>query len=480
MVPYFTPRHLPGGLATVPAHSPTDRATRIELTSFSTIQMRTFHLTWFAFFLAFFGWFGIAPLMTEVRDDLGLTKAQIGNTVIASVLVTIVARLAVGRLVERYGPRRTYAWLLVIGALPVMSIGLAQNYETFVVFRLLIGAVGASFVVTQYHTSLMFAPNVVGTANATTAGWGNLGGGIAQMAMPLVLILLVSLGLSEAMGWRVAMIMPGAAMILAGLAYYRFTRDTPAGDFRELPDEMRPGRRSGGTFLLACRDTRVWALFVLYGACFGIELTLNNVAALYFHDRFGLTTAVAGVVAGLFGLMNIFARTLGGFFGDRFGIRYGLKGRVWFLGATILAEGLALVAFSQVSVLLLAIPVLIIFSTFVQMAEGATFAVVPFVNPRAVGSVAGVVGAGGNAGAVLAGFLFRTSMPMGTAFLVLGIAVVIASVAVVAIRFSSEVEAAAQRDVATAVSASRSASRPALARVPHEPERTPVVGEANS
>ena len=43
--------------------------------------MRTFHTTWFAFFLAFFGWFGIAPLMAIVREDLMLTKAEIGNTI---------------------------------------------------------------------------------------------------------------------------------------------------------------------------------------------------------------------------------------------------------------------------------------------------------------------------------------------------------------------------------------------------------------
>ena len=57
------------------------KATGIRLFSVSTPPMRTFHMTWMAFFLAFFGWFGIAPMMAIVRDDLGLTKTQVGNTV---------------------------------------------------------------------------------------------------------------------------------------------------------------------------------------------------------------------------------------------------------------------------------------------------------------------------------------------------------------------------------------------------------------
>jgi len=168
--------------------------------------MRTFHLTWFAFFLAFFGWFGIAPMMALVRDDLGLTRTQIGNTIIASVAITILARLLIGWLCDRIGPRLAYSGLLVLGSIPVMCIGLAQNYETFLLFRLAIGVIGASFVITQYHTSVMFAPNVVGAANATTAGWGNMGGGVTQIVMPLVLTLVLMLGVNEALGWRVAMV----------------------------------------------------------------------------------------------------------------------------------------------------------------------------------------------------------------------------------------------------------------------------------
>src|SRR5215472_15785461 len=78
------------------------KATRVRLYDFRSAPMRAFHLSWFAFFLCFVAWFGIAPLMAIVRDDLKLTKAQIGNTVIASVAITIFARLLTGWLCDRF------------------------------------------------------------------------------------------------------------------------------------------------------------------------------------------------------------------------------------------------------------------------------------------------------------------------------------------------------------------------------------------
>ena len=92
-------------------------------------------MTWLAFFLCFFGWFGIASLMAVVREDLALTKEQIGNTIIASVAITVIVRILIGPLCDRLGPRRVYRWLLILGAFPVMGIGLAQSYETWVVER---------------------------------------------------------------------------------------------------------------------------------------------------------------------------------------------------------------------------------------------------------------------------------------------------------------------------------------------------------
>lgn len=411
-------------------------------------------MSWFAFFLCFFAWFGIAPLMAIVRDELHLTKTQIGNTIIASVAITIVARLFIGWLCDKIGPRLSYTWLLVIGSLPVMGIGFAESYESFLLFRLGIGAIGASFVITQFHTSVMFAPNCVGTANATSAGWGNLGGGVTQMIMPLVFAAFIGFGFSSFWSWRLSMVMAGAVCMLTGVLYYYLTTDLPDGNYKELGIKAAREKhvKEGGSFMDAVKDYRVWALFFVYAACFGIELTINNVAALYFKDYFGLGVKTAGLVAGLFGLMNIFARTTGGIIGDKFGEKWGLRGRVKWLFMALLVEGCALMLFSQMKVLPVAIGTMVIFSLFVQMSEGATYSVVPFINKKAIGSVSGIVGAGGNMGAVAAGFLFRSpDLSWPQALMILGVMVLLFSFATFFVRFSAAEEKTAKIEHGKAV-----------------------------
>jgi NNP family nitrate/nitrite transporter-like MFS transporter len=391
------------------------KAARIHLKDFRSAPMRAFHITWFAFFVCFVAWFGIAPLMAIVRDDLKLTKAQIGNAVIASVAITILARLLTGWVCDRIGARRTYTALLIVGSLPVMGIGLAHNYQSFLLFRLAIGVVGASFVITQHHTSMMFSTRVVGTANAVTAGWGNLGGGVTQWLMPLLFGAIAGLGFDRFLSWRLAMIVPGALMLLAAFLYYFLTEDTPDG----RPFVPRTGAQP---LWDAAADYRVWLLFLLYGACFGVEITVDNVAALYFKDSFHTSLKLAGLLASLIGMMNLFARALGGIAGDWAGNRWNLTGRARLLGAAVFAEGLALLLFSRLSNLVPATVAFLLFGLFVCMACGATYAVVPLIRPRAVGSVSGIVAAGGNAGAVLASLLFKSeSISGGRAFFILGV-----------------------------------------------------------
>lgn len=387
----------------------TGKAEAINLFSLKTPQMRAFHLTWMAFLISFFAWFAIAPLMAVVREEFNLTKSQIGNIIIASVSITIFARLLIGWICDKIGPRITYSVLLIVGAIPVIMIGFSHSYETFIIARLAIGAIGASFVITQYHTSAMFGSNVIGSANAIAAGWGNLGGGLAQIIMPLIFAGFVALGFTNSLAWRYSMIIPGAAMILMGFIYYKFTQDTPEGNFKDIKRNSEEGKKNLEPVKIGeiLKDRRVWILFFIYGCSFGVEITIDNIAALYFKDTYGLSLATAGILAGIFGFMNIFARALGGIISDKVNKTKGLRGRTWVLGTCLFLAGLGIVMFSKMNGLVMAVVSLVIFALFVKMGNGATYSVVPYINKRAIGMVSGIVGAGGNLGAMLMGFVLK-------------------------------------------------------------------------
>ncbi|MCP9761736.1 NarK family nitrate/nitrite MFS transporter [Lacihabitans soyangensis] len=406
----------------------------IRIFDLSSVQMRTFHVTWLTFFMCFFGWFGLAPLMPTIREDLGLSKSQVGNTMIAAVSATIIARLLIGRLCDTWGPRKTYTLLLLICSVPVFLVGLSHSYQTFLLFRFAIGIIGASFVVTQYHTSVMFAPNIKGTANAVAGGWGNLGGGITNMLMPVVFAAIVAAGYTNSQAWRLAMILPGSLLLISAFLYYKFTKDTPEGNFEDIKRVAQKKDKPNTKEVLT--DWRVWALTIAYSICFGMEITFDNVAALHFVDNFGIDQKNAGLIAGLFGFLNIFARALGGIFADKVGRKKGLTGKGWLLAAFIVIEGIGLVLFANSGSIGFAIISMLFFALFLKMANGATYALTPFLNSKNVGLVAGVVGAGGNIGGMAMGFLFKSeNITYGEAFQYIGLLAIVAGLVVAFTKF---------------------------------------------
>jgi NNP family nitrate/nitrite transporter-like MFS transporter len=447
------------------------KATRIQLFSLSTPQMRAFHLAWLGFFVCFFAWFAVAPLMPVIKGELSLSKVQIANINVASVGITVLVRLVIGPLSDKYGPRKVYTTLLVLGALPVLGIGLARSYESFLFFRLLIGAIGASFVVTQYHTSVMFAPNVVGTANAATGGWGNAGGGVTQTVMPWVLAALLALGVGRSASWRLSMIAPALLMLVVAVLYWKYAQDCPQGNYSELRAlgvEIESGKKGGwGVFKAAMANYRAWMLFVTYGACFGTELFVHNVAASYYVERYNLDLQAAGMAAGSFGLLALFARALGGILSDRVAHFRGLDARTSLLFFLMVGEGFGLLWFSRTDTAATAVVAMLTFGLFTHMACGSTYALVPFIDRKALGGVAGLVGAGGNVGAVAAGLLLRRlGNNVQQCFGVLGALALVSALCAVAIRFSPEHKSREQLLYEKALEDRRASLRPAVMPAP--------------
>lgn len=148
-----------------------DKATQIKLCSFQRPHMRAFHCAWFTFFVAFFMWFSIAPLLTEIRTTLNLSLQDIWTSSIVGVGGTILVRFLLGPLCDKYGSRVLFAIVLCAAAIPTGMTGLVNSAVGLCVLRLFIGIAGGAFVMCQFWTSRMFTKEVVGTANALVAGW---------------------------------------------------------------------------------------------------------------------------------------------------------------------------------------------------------------------------------------------------------------------------------------------------------------------
>jgi NNP family nitrate/nitrite transporter-like MFS transporter len=252
------------------------------------------------------------------------------------------------------------------------------------------------------------------------------------MVMPLIFTAIVGFGYTKAEAWRYAMIVPGLMMLIVAFLYYRFTKDTPNGNF----DETGYNKIKTPTDWSILADWRIWALTMAYGMCFGMEITFDNVASLHFTDSFHLSQSSAGFWAGIFGFMNIFARALGGIVSDKVGARFGMKGKGTLLALVLLLEGIGLLLFAQAGSLVFAIISMLSFALFLKMANGATYGIVPFINEKNVGLVSGIVGAGGNLGGMLFGFLFKSeSISYVQAFTYIGCIVIVVSGIVMVTRF---------------------------------------------
>jgi MFS transporter, NNP family, nitrate/nitrite transporter len=405
-----------------------DKGSEIMLCSMKRPHMRAFHCNWICFFSAFFAWFAISPLLPVIREDLGLTTDEIWNSSIGAVGSTVFFRILVGPLCDLYGARLVFLVLLCVSSIPVACVGLVHSARDLLLVRMFIGIIGASFVACQFWTSRMFTKEVVGTANGLVAGWGNLGAGVTQIVIGSWLFPLFKKGFgSGETAWRTVCIVPASAAFIVGVVTYFVSDDSPKGNYRELKAHglFRPVNPVA-SLLKASLNLNTWIFFLQYAGCFGVELTMNNASAMYFRDKFGLSTEAAAAMTSIFGWLNLFARGFGGFVGDACNYRWGMRGRLWSNAICFFCLGSMIFAFANSTNLASAIVVLVVFSLFVNAAEGFNFGIVPYIDPPNTGAVTGIVGAGGNVGAVLFGYCFRELSYM-TAFQIMGTVTVVSA-----------------------------------------------------
>jgi MFS transporter, NNP family, nitrate/nitrite transporter len=443
---------------------------------------RVLHLTWFAFFLSFVVWFAFAPIAGMIGGELGLSGDQLTVLALCNVALTVPARLLIGMALDRWGPRRVYAGILLYGAIPTAMTALATTFELLVVARLAASVVGAGFVVGIRMVSEWFPPREVGIAEGVYGGWGNFGSAAAAMTLPSLAGLLG--------GWRPAVLAVGVLAVVYALVYLRSVADTPDGRAYARPRRqgaLEVTSRAGVLGLLALNvpligilmliawrlqligflsTTAMWitigvlgvllvvqsativavnrpawrgsypaedryplrsvaVLCLAYAVTFGSELAVVSMLPGFFADTFGLSPVVAGASAAAFAFMNLVARPTGGLLSDLLGNRRRtLRTLLWALGL-----GYALLAaVSSEWPLFAAVLATMACSFFVQAGEGATYAIVPLVKRRVTGQISGIVGAYGNVGALLYLTLLLVAGPTAF-FITIGASAVVAAVA---------------------------------------------------
>jgi NNP family nitrate/nitrite transporter-like MFS transporter len=397
------------GFGSMPVDSE-HKACELRVWSFSFPHMLSFHCSWLGFFTTFVSTFAAAPMVPIIRNDLDMTIVDLGNGGVAAVTGTIFCRVVMGVFCDTFGPRLGYAVLMLGTAPAVFGMANVTTPLGFILCRFFIGFGLATFVACQFWSSVMFTPKIVGIANATSGGWGNLGGGVTQFLIPALYAACVKTA-EPFLAWRQAFFLPGCMHIFIGVLVIFCAQDLPDGQYADLKKKGKMAQPNGlVSFQQGLANYRMWCLLVSYGMCFGVELTMNNVVTGYFFDQFDLPLTTAGLLGSLFGMMNLFARSLGGFVSDYSAKRYGMRGRLWALWILQTVEGAlcVLMGFAKDS-LALTLVFMVLFSVFVQASEGASYGVVPFVSKRSLGVVSGFVGAGGNAGSAITQVIFFKS-----------------------------------------------------------------------
>lgn len=445
-----------------------DRAIEIRPLSLQRPHMRAFHVSWISAAPGFLGWYAIPPLMPVIKQQLGLTTGEILNSDIASTASTIASRIVVGPLLELYGPQRVHSLTLWLGAIPIAAAAFVTNATGLLIVRFFIGLVGCIFVSSQFWTTITFAKNIVGTSNAITGGLGLAGIGYAFLILPYINAWLASSpSISVDLAWRLTIALPAVVMVIMGSLAWHRADSCPMGEFHHLrraqhaaktlahneeghdtPPSPEPSTALRDVlanlrtaFRVVLHDRNTYLLVLHYGVCFGAELQLNNMGALYFYEEFSkpdcnaatedchlVSKATAATLAATFGLMNMFARALGGLASDDANRKRGLAGRKQVQFTLLCLEGAMVIVLSRMTHLGASLAVYILVAIAAQAAGGSTFGLVPYVNDAYTGTVTGLVGAGGNLGGVVFGVIFRCSSSRAEGLLIMGCLILASSV----------------------------------------------------
>jgi len=257
------------------------------------IRYRILHQTWLAFFLTFFCWFNFAPFATTIGKELDLLPEQIKTLGICNLALTIPARIIIGMLLDKFGPRVTYSILLMFTLIPCLMTAMAQDFNQLVISRLLMGIVGAGFVVGIRMVSEWFSPKEMGIAQGIYGGWGNFGAFGAEFALPTIAVGTSFLGGSST-NWRLAIALSGIITAIYGVIYFNTVQDSPDGKIYKKP------QKNGALEVTSIKS--FWAMIISnFGLIFVLGLLAWQLAQKNIHFlNLGQMYITWGILVGLF------------------------------------------------------------------------------------------------------------------------------------------------------------------------------------
>lgn len=197
-----------------------------RLFDFKQERVRVLHYTWIAFFLTFFVWFNMAPLKSAMVETFTfLDSSNFKSLLLCNVALTIPARIIIGALVDKHGPRVVFSGLMIITVIPGLLFAFGNSFMQLVITRLLLSSIGAGFVIGIKMTDNWFPPKYIGRAEGFYAGWGNFGSAAAAGLIPVIGLTLIG----GATGWRWSMAISSIVTAVYGIFYYYKVKDYPDG-----------------------------------------------------------------------------------------------------------------------------------------------------------------------------------------------------------------------------------------------------------
>lgn len=238
----------------------------------------------------------------------------------------------------------------------------------------------------------MFTRQVVGTAMAISGGWGASGAGFSQLFVGSILYPL-SLSITSQdtnMAWRLSLIVPALLAMYVALFFLKKSDDCPLGSYKQVKRAGLMMERSAvDSFRSGAMNVNSWLLFLQFAGSCGVDLTMCNGTAIYYHEEFRQPIAAAGAIAFLYGISSIYARGLGGYVSDALGDAYSLRGRLVAQMCCMIVQGIVCIWFSRVKSLGMSIFAMFIFSILIQVSSFVCWLVyVCRLNARSVCSVA--------------------------------------------------------------------------------------------